>query len=749
MQTLPTPLTIALAGNPNVGKSSIFNALTGANQHVGNWPGKTIDKQQGRLSIQGREIEIVDLPGTYSLAAYSVEEIIARDFIVNEKPHAVVTVLDATNLERNLYLAAQMLELNLPLVIALNMADEAEKQGIEIDTRRLSAALGGVPVVQTIGSRAIGIDDLKESIYKLAASPQAPVIPKLNYGPEVETELRALEAHISAIRPLGGMYNPDWLALKLLEGDEELFSRLSDEGNAALVALAKAAIARVEELTGEDPELLITDARYGFIAGVLEQAVVRESTLLETVSDRIDKLVMHRIWGLPIFLMLMWVVFQVTANVSAPFLDYVDYAFSGPVSTWASAVIGLIGLGGTWFESLVVDGMIAGVGGVLVFVPVLMFLFAAIAVLEDSGYMARAAFVMDRVMRLMGLHGKSFLPMLVGFGCTVPAIYATRTLKNEDDRKLTAFLVPFMSCGARLPVYVMFGAIFFGAASGNLVFAMYILGILIAVGTGIVMKHTLYKSKPPQPFVMELPPYRMPSVRTVWRQVWEQTSSFLRNAATLILLISMVVWLLMAVPARADAGTFTDVDPEHSLFGTASGMIAPVFAPAGFGTWEASGSLITGLVAKEVVISTMSQIYVAEYAEEAAEPTTFVEDASGLVLGFGEAAVLTVQEVVNIVPRTLNLLPGLSIPEANFLGAAADDEDTSALGQVLLGTFTPLAAVAFCVFVLLYVPCMAAVAAMRQEFGTRWMILQAGYALLIAWGAAVIVYQVGTLIGLG
>jgi len=740
-------LTIALAGNPNVGKSTIFNALTGSRQHVGNWPGKTVEKKEGRLRLDGQDVVVVDLPGTYSLTAYSVEEIISRDFIVNERPGAVVSVVDSANLERNLYLVTQLLELEVPVIVALNMTDIARSRGLTIDAAKLSERLNGAPVIETVGNSGIGVDALKSAIRQVAA-PDATAPVRITYAAELEREISKLEGMIREIPALTQTYLPRWLAIKLIEADEDITSRLSNYD--ALLSTASAAAARIEASTGDDAETLITDGRYAFINSVVSGALIRPKEVFETRSDRIDRVLTHRLYGVPIFLLLMWVVFQFTANVSAPFLDWVDGVIGGPITNWAAALLGAVGLGESWLAALVIDGIIAGVGGVLVFVPVLMSLYLAIGVLEDSGYMARAAFVMDRVMRSMGLHGKSFLPMLVGFGCTVPAVYATRTLENEDDRKLTGFLVTFMSCGARLPVYVVIGAAFFGAQAGNLIFGMYLLGIAVALLTGWALKRTVYRNKPPQPFVMELPPYRAPRLRDVLRQTWDRTSSFVRKAGTVILAASIVIWLLLAIPIRGE-GSFNDVAPENSVFGTVSEAISPVFAPAGFGNWEASGSLITGFVAKEVVIGTMSQIYVGEAAEETSEePTpTFTEDLTGIGTSFAEASVLTAQEIVNIVPRTVNIIPGINVAEADFLGAAGEEENTTALESALTQAFTPLAAIAFTVFVLLYTPCMVTVAAMRHEFGTRFMFYQIIYTFVIAWLAAVIVFQGGTLLGLG
>ncbi|MBK9121718.1 MAG: ferrous iron transport protein B [Chloroflexi bacterium] len=740
-------LKIALAGNPNVGKSTLFNALTGSRQHVGNWPGKTVEKKEGRLRLSGQDVIVVDLPGTYSLTAYSIEEIVSRDFIIGEQPGAVVAVVDAANLERNLYLVTQLFELDVPVIIALNMSDIARGRGLTIDNAKLSARLGGAPVIDTVGNSGIGVDALKHAIQQVTTPTAArPVL--ITYDPTVEREIAPLADAIGAFPELTKQYRARWLAIKLLEADSDITERLS--AYPALLQHAEAAAERIESSTGEDAETLITDGRYAFISTVISGALSRPREAVETTSDKIDRVLTHRYYGVPIFLLLMWIVFQLTANVSAPFLDWVDGIIAGPITHWTAGVLGAVGLGGTWFAALLVDGVIAGVGGVLVFVPVLMALYLVIGVLEDSGYMARAAFVMDRLMRAIGLHGKSFLPMLVGFGCTVPAVYSTRTLENEDDRRLTGFLVTFMSCGARLPVYVVIGAAFFGARSGNLIFAMYMLGIAVALLTGWALKRTVYRNKPPQPFVMELPPYRAPHLRDVWRQTWERTSSFVRKAGTVILASSIIIWMLMAIPANS-SGRFNDVAPEDSVFGTLAGAVSPVFAPAGFGQWQAAGSLITGLVAKEVVVGTMSQIYVGEAsASSDGDPVpTFGEDLAHIGTSFVEALVLTVQEVVNIIPRTVNIIPGINMAEADFLGASGEEDDTTALESALTQVFTPLAAVAFTVFVLLYTPCMTTVAAMRQEFGTRFTLYQIAYTFAVAWLAAVIVYQAGTLLGIG
>jgi len=720
-------LTIALAGNPNCGKSTVFNALTGARQHVGNWPGKTVEKKEGSFRLNGREIGVVDLPGTYSLTAYSPEEVIARDFIVNAKPDVVIAVMDAANLERNLYLTVQILELGVPVAIALNMSDVAESRGIRIDLERLSVLLGGVPVVRTVGVRNQGIQELVACALE-APRPAARGF-KVDYGPEIEEELLELEGMIGACPHIVAQFHPRWLALKLLENEEDVVAWVAAmSGGPEMLAVARKRIAHLEAVYGDDVDIVVADRRYGFISGLTRQVVKRTRPDRLTVSDRIDQVVANRVLGIPIFMMMMYVVFRLMQDVSAPFLNWVDGVITGPISRWSDALLSTVG-GPEWLRSLVVDGVIAGVGGVLAFLPGLMVLYFFLALLEDSGYMARAAFVTDRFMNLLGLHGKSFIPMILGFGCGVPAIYATRTLENERDRILTGLLVPLMSCSARLPVYVVFGLAFFGDDAGKLIWAMYALGIAMALLVGALFSRFVFKRDQDAAFVLELPPYRLPTLTGLWIHTWGRTRDFAKKAGTVILVVTVLLWVLLNLPWGVE-------NQRDSVFGTVSAAVAPTLEPLGFGNWETAGALMSGFVAKEIVVSTMSQIYVGAEEAPAQETPTLGEDVIEIASGFGRAMLEAAKSLLSIVPG-IDLRSGEETTEDTTLSAA------------VRARFTPLAAVALVTFILLYVPCVATLGAIRHEYGRKWAVFSAAYQLALAWGVAFVVFQGGRLLGLG
>ncbi|PDV99818.1 ferrous iron transport protein B [Candidatus Chloroploca asiatica] len=559
---------------------------------------------------------------------------------------------------------------------------------------------------------------------------------RMTYASPIEVELTRLSEALGHCPDLVARYPMRWLAIQLLEGDTLLQAEVERLGGSVASEALAASRMRLETHYGEDLDVAMVDQRYRFVHDLAAQALTRPKTPSLTMSDRVDRIVTNRWLGIPIFLGLMWVVFKLTTDVAAPFVDWIDAVLTGPVSHWITSLLSITGLSGGWLESLLIDGVIAGVGGVLVFIPVLFSLYFALAILEDSGYMARSAFVMDRLMHRLGLHGKSFLPMVVGFGCSVPAIYATRTLENERDRILTGLLVPFMSCSARLPVYVLVAAIFFPTMAGLVIFGLYLTGILVAIGLGMLLKRTLFGNELPTPFVIELPPYRLPTLRNIWHQMWERTSAFLQHAWTIILGTSMVVWLLLALPVSGE-GSFADTDVDQSAFAAVSGVMTPVFAPLGFGSWETSGALLTGFVAKEVVVSTMIQVYnVPGAEEEEVGATTIGEDLLAIGGGFLSATGDALKALPSIIGINLAAEEDEQAPDG-LTGAIRQGFDASSGGH------GALAALAFLVFVLLYTPCMVAVAAARQEFGSRWMWVSIIGQFVIAWLAALIVFQGG------
>lgn len=552
---------------------------------------------------------------------------------------------------------------------------------------------------------------------------------KLDYGGKIEREIAKLIATFDEIEFDTGRYSQRWLAIKLLEADADILARVQTMTNGEqVIALAKQSAEHITSMLGDDFDLLTADRRYGYINGIVRQSLHRSLIDRITLTDRIDDIVTHRWLGLPVFFTVMYIVFRLVIDVSSPFLDWTDAVINGPIANWFRFLLDLT-LAPAWMHSLVIDGIVAGVGGVLVFVPGLLILYFFLALLEDSGYMSRAAFVMDRFMRVVGLHGKSFIPMILGFGCAVPAIYATRTIASRRDRVLTALLVPLMSCSARLPVYVVFGLAFFGARAGTVIWAMYALGIVVAMLAGMVFTRTILKPDATSAFVLELPPYRQPALKSVLIHMWENTREFVRKAGTMILFASVVMWLLLNLPWGVS-------DQRDSYFGKVSSAISPVFAPLGFDNWETGGALVTGFIAKEIVVSTMSQIYLGGEEAEVIESTTLSEDLIGIGQGFADATISSGKILLSIIPGV------------DLVDEESEREDT-ALSVALRNNFTPLSAVSLLVFVLLYVPCVATLGAIKHEFGTSWAVTSAVYQTAIAWLVAFIVYQSGSLMGLG
>ncbi|HGJ64270.1 TPA: ferrous iron transport protein B [bacterium] len=586
-------ITIALAGNPNSGKTTVFNNLTGAHQHVGNWAGVTVEKKEGTCKYNDIIINVVDLPGTYSLTTYSPEELIARNFIMQEKPDVVVDIVDASNLERNLYLTAQLMELNANIVIALNMMDVAETRGFVIDVQKMSELLG-IPVVPMIASKNKGTQELLKAVIEDADKGLLHNQRNIYYGREIEEEIEKIKKIIDEkdTNNLKEKYSSRLMALKLLENDDE-FIKLID--NNRIMEVVKESTEHLKEIFGCDVESVIVDRRYGFVSGIGTEVIKRTGEERHTRSDQIDRVLTNTFIGVPIFLFMMWIAFQLTFKVGAYPTDWIDHAIS-----WLSKILAHQ-MSETWYRSLILDGIIGGVGGVIVLLPNIFILFFVISVLEDSGYMARAAFIMDSLMHRLGLHGKSFIPMLMGFGCNVPAIMATRTLESRTDRLLTILLIPLMSCSARLPVYALLTSAFFPNHAGSVIFSLYLLGIILAILVGRLFRKTLFRT-PMIPLIIELPPYRIPTVKGTFIHVWERGSQFLKKVWTVVLAGVIIIWFLGTFPVGVEYAS------EASYAGQLGHIIEPIVEPLG-ADWRGGVALLFGFVAKEIVVATMGVLY--------------------------------------------------------------------------------------------------------------------------------------------
>ncbi|OGJ52674.1 ferrous iron transport protein B [Candidatus Peregrinibacteria bacterium RIFOXYC2_FULL_41_22] len=590
-------IKIGIVGNPNTGKSTLFNALTGARQHVGNWPGKTIEKKEGVFTHNNHTIKIIDLPGSYSLTAYTEEETITSQFILEERPDAIIQILDAQNLERNLFMTIQLIELGAPLVIAINMLDLAEESGIKIDTKKLSTLLG-VPVVRIAAKNKKGIKDLLDTAINHSASSRKTGI-KLKYGEDIDRELIKIKDFLKIQKHESP--SPEWTAIKLLEQDLRIEQEMVKKPYYFdLKRESDNSIANLEKIFGKDINTILAQTRYGFIKGLAKETIRQEKEESITKSDKADKILTNKFLGLPIFMLIAWIIFQITFKLSKP-LSHLIELFIAEISERLTSILASLNAS-EWLRSMVIDGIIGGVGGMLTFTPIIGILFLIIAILEDSGYMSRVAYLMDKFMHKIGLHGKAFIPMILGFGCNVPGIMATRTLESKRDRLIAILINPFMSCGARLPVYAMFTAAFFSANEGLIVFSLYGLGIVIAILSGLFFKK-IFSKKLSTPFVIELPPYRWPAVTGITIHALSKMWIFIKKAGTIILAFSILIWLMANLPQGVEYGS------EESIVGILGKAISPIFKPLGFGTWEASVALLFGLVAKEVVVGTFGTLY--------------------------------------------------------------------------------------------------------------------------------------------
>lgn len=673
----------ALAGNPNCGKTTLFNAVTGSNQYVGNWPGVTVEKKEGKITHDNMDASIVDLPGIYSLSPYSMEEIVTRNYIIDEKPDLIVNIVDATNLERNLYLSMQLAELGKPMVIALNMIDMVEKNGDSIDVEMLSAMLG-IKIVPISAAKGTGIHKLLH-----AANHEA------THG--CDTAGKHMDKHCNMCAPpdiytglvrkavlrIEELIAEDceqkdlplrWSAVKLIEGDAPTLQAL--DLNDTKLSCIESIVSELET-KNIDREMVVADQKYKFICSVTEKCVKRahEAGHL-TLSDKIDRVVTNKYLAIPLFFGLMLLIFYITFGaLGANLTDLVDGLINETFASWVRGMLVQVGAS-DWAIGLVCDGVIGGVGAVLSFFPQILLLFLFLSILEDSGYMSRAAFIMDRALHSIGLSGKSFVPMIMGFGCSVPAIMATRTLENEKDRRITMMLIPFMSCSAKMPVYSMFILAFFPSHRGLVVGSLYLLGMVIAILSAFILQKTVLKGGH-APFVMELPPYRLPTLKTLGLHLYDKIKDFMTKAGTVLLGASVVIWF-----CQYFSFSLQHVEnSEESILGTIGAFIAPIFAPLGFGDWKSSVSMLSGLIARESIVSTM-----------------------GILQGAG---------------------------------------DSGAISEIIASVYTPAAAYSFMVFSLLFIPCMAAVATLRREMNSRkWTAIALSFQAIVAWVVTFIVYNI-------
>ena len=663
-------MIFALAGNQNCGKTTLFNQLTGSNQHVGNFPGVTVDQKMGSIRTV-KNCQVVDLPGIYSLRPYTNEEIVTRDFILNEKPDGIINIVDATNIERNLYLTLQLLEMDIPMVLALNMMDEVRSNGGSIDVEEMSVRLG-IPVIPISAAKDEGIEDLISAIVKVAKNKTKPKVKDFCEKGAVHRCIHAVSHQVEDHAQNIGM-SPRFAATKIVEQDEDIIKRLELSQNE--YDMMQHSIEEMETDHHMDRNAALADMRYTFIEKVCNKTVIRCQESKEHIrSVKIDNILTNKYLALPMFLGIMLLIFYLTFNV-------IGAALSDWLAMGIDALTGVVDRALTAYglnpviHSLVIDGIFAGVGSVLSFLPIIVVLFFFLSILEDSGYMARIAFVMDKLLRKVGLSGKSFVPMLIGFGCTVPAVMASRTLSSERDRKMTIMLTPFISCSAKIPIYAVFSAAFFPEHPALVMILLYVTGICVGILAALILNRTAFRGKS-IPFVMELPNYRLPSMKSVLLLMWDKAKDFLERAFTIIFMATLIIWFLQTFDTRLNVVE----DSANSLLAIIGRLIAPIFTPLGFGDWRISTSLITGFTAKEAVVSTMS-----------------------VLLGTNTASL------------------------------------SKALGQL----FTPASAVSFLVFTLLYTPCVAAVAAIRREMGTkREALMVVVLQCVIAWMIAFVVYKV-------
>ncbi len=719
---------IAVIGNPNCGKSTLFNAITGIKQKVGNWPGVTVERREGRAKVKGREIVLVDLPGVYSLDSdrEALDEKVARNYILSGEADLLLIVADAANLERSLYLIDQLLESGIPAVLALNMVDVAESRGMQVDSQLLSDTLG-CPVVSIVARKGKGLDNLLGALSSTLEQPQWDSF-RMEYAENIE---RALDRLIASMETTGArqLFAPRWQALQCLE---EYFPSAA---TASFENECREVISEIKAETGEDADSLIAASRYEFAHQIATTVITQANVRGQTWSDRVDRVVLNKYLGMPFFLMVIYLMFSITVNFGGALVDFFDIAVGALLIDGTKVLLTDAGFP-SWFQVLLADGLGGGIQVVATFIPIIALLYFCLSILEDSGYMARAAFVMDRLMRKLGLPGKAFVPLIVGFGCNVPSIMATRTLEKQRDRILTVMMAPFMSCGARLSVYALFAAAFFPHSGQNIVFLLYLVGIGAAIFTALLLKNSLLQGES-DGFMIELPPYHPPALKSLFVHTWERLKGFVVEAGKFIVVMVMVINVLNSTGMD---GSFGNENSSNSVLSEVSKSITPLFSPMGIEeeNWPAVVGIFSGILAKEVVVGTLDAVYTNLENSGSEEPEDF-----NLKAKWTEAVTTTKENLVEAFQNFGDPLGLRVLDEGGDIGSAAEEQEVSAS---LFGTLVKyfdgkIGAFSYLLFILLYVPCVAALAAVKRETGSRWMLFSASWSLYLAFSLAVGFYQ--------
>ena len=731
--------TLAILGNPNCGKTTLFNALTGARQRVGNWPGVTVEKRSGFYTFENHSVEVVDLPGTYCLDVVdntvSLDEKVARDYILEREADLVINILDASNIERNLYLTTELLDMGVPVIVVLNMMDVAREKGMVIDAEQLSRSLG-CPVLTLVASKPASVRDFLSTVNGFLDRGVA-IAPSLDLGPALEQSIACIASDLGDCAVLDNPLSLRWHAIKLLEGDAAVLPGLT----ARAIDSASNQRHLLEAKLGEDLDIILASQRYEAIGTMMASVIRARGTVSHSLTETIDRVVLNRVLGLPIFLAVMYLMFMFTINLGGAFIDFFDIATGTVLVEGVGHWLNTLGAP-VWVVTLLADGIGGGIQTVSTFVPVIAFLFLFLSVLEDSGYMARAAFVVDRLMRFLGLPGKAFVPMLVGFGCNVPAIMAARTLDSEKDRLLTISMAPFMSCGARLPVYALFAAAFFPQSGQNVVFVLYLTGIVAAIFTGMVLKSSILSGES-SPFIMELPNYHLPSVTQVLLRTWDRLKAFILRAGKAIVLVVVVLHTLNAIGTD---GSFGHQDSDSSVLSKIGQTITPVFAPMGMTeeNWPAAVGLFTGILAKEAVVGTLDTMYSALAASETPPAG---EEPFDLMAGLSEAVDSISANLRGLGDFMTDPL-GLQVGDLSNLDAVAQEQEVTVSTFAVMARLFPseAAVIAYLLMVLLYTPCVAALGAIYRETSLSWTLFIAGWTFFLGYAVASVYYQVSLVV---